>query len=92
MEDNCYISLARQRLYCSDEEIVHVRVVSLETSRMPSSSSLRTRNKISVITDISLLGFYRYIRNIGNYQWIFDKNIGKTKINKNTLKFMEILC
>ena len=27
--------------------------------------------------------------NIGGY---FDKNIGKEKINKNTLKFMEILC
>ena len=27
--------------------------------------------------------------NIGGY---FDKNIGKAKINKNTLKFMEILC
>ena len=47
------------------------------------------RNKISVITDISVLGFYGYIGNIGGY---FDKNIGKTKINKNTLKFIEILC
>ena len=27
--------------------------------------------------------------NIGGY---FDKNIGNAKINKNTLKFMEILC
>ena len=42
---------------------------------------LGARNKISVITDISV--------NIGGY---FDKNIGKAKINKNTLKFMEILC
>ena len=48
-----------------------------------------SRNKISVITDISVLGFYGYIGNISGY---FDKNIGKTKINKNTLKFMEILC
>ena len=47
------------------------------------------RNKISVITDISILGFYGYIENIGGY---FDKNIGKAKINKNTLKFMKILC
>ena len=50
---------------------------------------LQVRNKISVITDISVLGFYGYIGNIGGY---FDKNIGKAKIKKNTLKFMEILC
>ena len=42
---------------------------------------LGARNKISVINDISV--------NIGEY---FDKNIGKEKINKKTLKFMEILC
>ena len=48
--------------------------------------SLWERNKISVITDISVLGFYG---NIGGY---FDKNIGNAKFNKNTLKFMEILC
>ena len=29
------------------------------------------RNKISVITDISVLGFYGYIGNIGKYRWIF---------------------
>ena len=29
------------------------------------------------------------LENIGGY---FDKNIGNAKINKNTLKFMEILC
>ena len=46
-------------------------------------------NKISVITDILILEFYKYIRNIGGY---FDKNIAKAKINKNTLKFMKILC
>ena len=28
-------------------------------------------------------------KNIGGY---FHKNIGNAKINKNTLKFMEILC
>ena len=44
---------------------------------------------ISVIMDISVLEFYGYIKNIDGY---FDKNIGKAKINKNTLKFMEILC
>ena len=40
------------------------------------------RNKILIITDISVLGFYGYIGNIYGY---FDKNIGKAKINKNTL-------
>ena len=50
---------------------------------------MRAKNKISVITNISVLGFYRYIGNISGY---FDKNIYKVKINKNTLKFMEILC
>ena len=32
---------------------------------------------------------YEISENIGGY---FDKNIGNAKINKNTLKFMEILC
>ena len=30
-----------------------------------------SKNKISVITDISVLGFYGYIGNIGKYRWIF---------------------
>ena len=47
------------------------------------------RNKISVITVISVFKFYGYIENIGRY---FDKNISKVKINKNTLKFIKILC
>ena len=47
---------------------------------------VQSKNKISVIT---VLGFHGYIGNIGGY---FDKNIGKAKINKNTLKFMEIFC
>ena len=50
---------------------------------------LWAKMKISVITDISVLGFYGYIGNINRY---FDKNIGKTKINKNALKFIEIFC
>ena len=29
------------------------------------------RNKISIITDISILGFYGYIENISKYWWIF---------------------
>ena len=32
---------------------------------------LTIRNKISIITDISVLGFYEYIGNIGKYRWIF---------------------
>ena len=47
------------------------------------------RLKISVSTDISVLGFYGYIRYIGEY---FYMNINISKINKNNLKFMEILC
>ena len=42
-------------------------------------------NKISVITDILVLEFYKYIDKY------FDKNIDKAKINKNILKFMETL-
>ena len=38
---------------------------------------------------LSVLGFYGYIGNIDEY---YDKSIGKVKINKNTLKFLEILC
>ena len=41
--------------------------------------------EISVLTDISVLGFYGYI---GEY---FYMNIDISEINKNTLKFMEIL-
>ena len=36
--------------------------------------------------DISILGFYGYINGY------FYMNIDISKINKNTLKFMEILC
>ena len=43
-----------------------------------------SRNKISLITDISVLGFYGYIRKSVNIDGYFDKNIGKAKINKNT--------
>ena len=45
-----------------------------------------SRTKISIITDVSILGFYEYSGNIDEY---FNKNIGKTKINKNTLKLMK---
>ena len=47
------------------------------------------RLKISVSIDISVLGFYGYIGYIGGY---FYMNIDILKINKNTLKFMEIFC
>ena len=46
---------------------------------------LYPRMEISVSMDISVLGFYGYI---GGY---FYMNIDISKINKNTLKFMEIL-
>ena len=41
--------------------------------------------KISISMDISVLGFYGYI---GGY---FNLNIDILEINKNNLKFMEIL-
>ena len=44
--------------------------------------------EISVLMDISVLEFYGYIGYIGEY---FYMNIDISKINKNTLKFMEIL-
>ena len=45
--------------------------------------------KISILTDILVLEFYEYIGYIGGY---FYMNIDILEINKNTLKFMEILC
>ena len=44
------------------------------------------RLKILVSTDILVLGFYGYI------DVYFYMNIDILKINKNTLKFIEILC
>ena len=44
--------------------------------------------KISVLTDISVLGFYGYIGYIGGY---FYMDIDISEINKNTLKLMETL-
>ena len=44
--------------------------------------------KISVSTDISVIGFYGYIGYIGGY---FYMNIDISEINKNTLKLMETL-
>ena len=37
--------------------------------------------EILVITNILVLGFYEYIKNIGGY---FDKNIGEVKIIQNS--------
>ena len=47
-----------------------------------------TKMEISVSTDISVLEFYGYIRYIDGY---FYMNIDILEINKNTLKFIEIL-
>ena len=44
--------------------------------------------EISVNTNIVVLGFYGYIRNIDDY---FDKNIDKTKIIQNSWKYLEKL-
>ena len=46
------------------------------------------RMKISISTNISVREFYGYIRYISGY---FYMNIDISEINKNTLKFMEIL-
>ena len=43
----------------------------------------QARLKISILTNIPVVGFY------GEY---FYMNIDILEINKNTLKFMEILC
>ena len=63
---------------------------------MGQSVYLYSRLKILVSKDISVLGFYRYIGYIGGYfgyiGGYFYMNIDISKINKNTLKFMEILC
>ena len=45
--------------------------------------------KISVSTDLSVFEFYGYIGDIGGY---FYMNIDISEINKNGLKFIEILC
>ena len=44
--------------------------------------------KISISTDISVLGFYGYI----DFDGYFYINIDISEINKNALKFMEMLC
>ena len=49
---------------------------------------LRPQFEILVNTDISVLGFYGYIENIGGY---FKKNIGKVKIIQNSWKYLEKL-
>ena len=50
------------------------------------------RLEISVSMDISVLAFYGYIGYIGDISVdIFFMNIDISKINKNTLKFINIL-
>ena len=51
-------------------------------------NSEQPRLKITVLTDISVFEFYGYIIYIDGY---FYMNIDISEINKNTLKFMEIL-
>ena len=48
--------------------------------------SSETWFEISVNMNISVLGFYGYIGNIGKY---FDKNISKVKIIQNSWKYLE---
>ena len=41
------------------------------TSLQQNPFKVSSRNKISIVTDISVLEFYGYIENIGKYQLIF---------------------
>ena len=50
---------------------------------------LEVRIKILVNTDISVLEFYGYIKNIGKILMDIFINIGKTEINKYILKLMK---
>ena len=49
---------------------------------------------MNILTKISVkhLNFTDILEISVNIDEYFDKNIGKAKINKNILKFMEILC
>ena len=49
---------------------------------------LQSRFKISVNTNISVIGFYGYIGNFGKYRWIF---LQKYRKRENYIKFMKIL-
>ena len=79
--------------HTAKSELLHGQALILNKEYQHySSSRLRVvppSKEQNIDTDILVLGFYGYIENIGRY---FYKNIDKEKINKNTLKFMEILC
>ena len=80
------VSSPKLSLFSTDSGI---RLILVSESNNAFSISkfpmVQARMEISVSTDISVLGFYKYI---GGY---FYMNIDISEINKNTLKFMEIL-
>ena len=55
-------------------EVMQQRSADLMQQRsadLMQQRSVKARIKISVNTDISVIGFYGYIGNIGKYRWIF---------------------
>ena len=57
--------------WLSDDAGAQVAIIYSLLDPMWSLDVLGPRNKISVFTDISVLGFYGNIGNIGKYRWIF---------------------
>ena len=58
----------------------------------PLTGFSQIRITISVITDISVLKFYEYIKNIGKISVdILIKILVNKKLTRKTLKFMKIL-
>ena len=57
---------------------------NVKPSKMPLKFKIEPRMKILVITDISILRFYGYIRYIEDISAdILEKNIDKPKIDQN---------
>ena len=66
--------------FCGHAHDYSVFLVSYDSAQLVTK--VRSRMKISVITDISILRFYGYIGYISAD--ILEKNIGKLKIVKNS--------
>ena len=66
-----------------------MKKIHLRSLALTRRAHLYPRLEISVLMDVSVLAFYGYIGYIGGYLFL---NIDISKINKNTLKFINILC
>ena len=66
-----------------------MKKIHLRSLALTRRAHLYPRLEISVLMDISVLAFYGYIGYIDGYLFL---NIDISKINKNTLKFINILC